>query len=130
MTFVLYESHPVLYESQLSVLLIQCMLTNCLTQRGQVSATYGLVVQLTGDPGEVVEIAFAEETTVFAANCTLSTAGALLYSLLASSSRRKRRLTNLYVRRRRSHRNSCTAGEVRHLLLIIIGTYNDCGFYA
>ena len=60
------------------------MLTDCLTQLGQVSATYGLVVQLTGDPGEVVEIAFAEDTTVLAANCTLSTAGTLLCCLLLS----------------------------------------------
>jgi hypothetical protein len=49
-----------------------------------VSATHGLVVQLAGDPGEVVEIVFAEEATVFAANCTLSTAGALLCSLVPS----------------------------------------------
>ena len=51
------------------------LLMGCL--HGQVSPTTGLAVQLAGDPGEVVEIAFSEEGTVIAAQCTLSKAGVL-----------------------------------------------------
>eukprot|EP01043_Picozoa_sp_COSAG02_P038146 COSAG02_NODE_2921_length_7747_cov_9.003400_4_plen_96_part_00 len=83
------------------------------------SPTHGLVVQLTGDPDEVVEIAFAEETTVFAVNCTLSTTGALLCSLLGSSQVDVCAvLLNVSMRDRRSHGNSCTTGEGRYLLLM------------
>ena len=44
--------------------------------RVTVSDTGGVVAELTGDAGEVVEIAFAEGSTVLTAKCTLSSAGA------------------------------------------------------